>query len=274
MVATSGLGWRHVPGTFSYIDSVAEPPRKFSVTYLSDYSRITSLKGELDNTPLALTGCSFIEGFGLDDVDTAGWKLQTALPGYSVQNFGTGGYGTYQSLLAIKALPERFRTSPGAVILYGFADFHAARNIRSSGGQRAWSDEAIFPVCDLNGCGVWSGKRMEGWLRRSRAISLLENIVDLVGSVWNSGTARKVTERLVAEMQGTVRAMGARLIIAPVTEIDSEWAAFFRSINAEVVLCAPSIVDPKTYLLGDGHPNARWNEDYSRCIARYLTEHP
>jgi hypothetical protein len=113
---------------------------------------------------------------------------------------------------------------------------------------------------------------MGGWLRRSRAVSLVENVWDLLGSLARAETARKVTERLLAEMQATVKAMGARLIIAPVTNLDSEWTAFLHSIDAELAVCAPTVTDPKTYLLGDGHPNSVWNEEYSRCLARIVHE--
>ncbi len=223
---------------------------------------------------MALVGCSFIEGFGLDDTETSGWKLQSILPNYSVQNFGAGGYGTLQALLVIRDLPKRYRETQGSVIVYGFADFHQARNIRNAGAQRSWRGDAVFPVCDEAGCGVWSGKPMGRWFQRSRCLSLLENVWDFLLYQRKVDTARAVTEHLLSEMKNTAQGMGARFIVAPVTSLSSDWLSFFRSAGVEVVSCAPTITNREQYLLGDGHPKGLWNEEYSKCLARYILEHP
>jgi hypothetical protein len=67
-----------------------------------------------------------------------------------------------------------------------------------------------------------------------------------------------------------VRAMGARLILAPVAPLSPSWEAFFRSIDVELAVCAPQVTDRARYLLGDGHPNGVWNAEYSHCLAKYL----
>lgn len=271
---TPGFGWRHIPGSHHYSDPDEDPPRNFTATYLDDFSRITSSKPDFTRTPLALVGCSFVEGFGLDDAETSGWKLQSILPAYSVENFGTSGYGTLQSLFVIRDLPKRYRQTSGSIIVYGFADFHQSRNIRNPGGQRSWTNDGIFPVCDEAGCSVWSGKRMGRWFQRSRCLSLLENLWDFLLYQRRADTARTVTERLLSEMKSTVQGMGARFIVAPVTPLSPDWLSFFRSAGIEVATCVPTITNRKQYLLGDGHPKGIWNEEYSRCLARYIVEHP
>ena len=55
-------------------------------------------------------GCSFVQGWALSDEETFAWKLQERFVRARVLNFGTAGYGTTQSLLAL----ERYLEEPGA----------------------------------------------------------------------------------------------------------------------------------------------------------------
>ena len=68
----------------------------------------------------------------ISDEDTLAWKLQQRFPEARVSNFGTGGYGGYQSLLFMER--ELPRLGAGSVVLYVFTGHHTARNV----APRSW----------------------------------------------------------------------------------------------------------------------------------------
>src|ERR1044072_2035658 len=50
---------------------------------------------------ILVVGCSFTQGYGVGDGDTYPHLINQSLPANEVLNFGTGGYGAYQSRLRI-----------------------------------------------------------------------------------------------------------------------------------------------------------------------------
>ena len=74
------------------------------MTFLDDHSRRswTTPNKPDQRAEVLLVGCSFTEGFGVDDEDTFSYLLNARYPHLMFHNFGTGGYGTYQSLLRVK----------------------------------------------------------------------------------------------------------------------------------------------------------------------------
>jgi len=267
IVSDPVVGWKHRPGTYRYVDTSWKPPRVFHVTYRDDGARFC---GSPDISPrpyVGLLGCSFMEGFGLDDTESLGGRLQERLPSYSVENFGVAGYGTYQSLLSFLNFADQYQAQPGSIVVYGFADFHAHRNVKSPLLQRTWQMEGIFPVCDESTCFYWIGKRMSGWWRMSRTLSLIENSLDTLRMVWNQEIAEKVTERLLIRLRDAVAERGLLLLIAPMTPLNSKWDTFFRTHGFDVAPCFIPDYQSADFRLPDGHPNAKWTERYSECLS-------
>lgn len=133
------LGWRNNPGVHRADESPHEP-----MTFLADGSRDSGTPAEATGRPVVIIGCSFSEGYGVKDNQTFSWILQQRFPHRPILNFGTPGYGTYQSLLLLRELIEQRHVHPAAVV-YGFIPFHADRNVltykmleafRAFGGQR------------------------------------------------------------------------------------------------------------------------------------------
>lgn len=219
---------------------------------------------------ILLSGCSFVEGYGLDDQDTFGWKLQSLLPQIKVTNLGVGGYGSLQSLMAVKRYLDKGGKSTRRIVVYGFADFHSVRDIKNPLHQYYITTPGIFPYCDEQGCQTWEG-RAAGRLRRAlRIFGVLEDALDALRLMWRRELARRVTLRLVRQMSTAVSERGGKLIIAPVSLNDTSWLTDFRNAGIPVVMCDSETLHQKEYQLEDGHPNARWTEAYSECLAREL----
>ncbi len=265
------MGWTHKPGTYQYADTSDEPARTFQVTYQENGARFSGQSPSPAQRFIGLLGCSFIEGFGLDDTDTLGAQLQKRLPSYSVENFGVAGYGTYQSLLTFRRLANRYAQKHNSVVIYGFAGFHNDRNIKSTLFQRTSEPNAVFPVCDENHCFYWQGKRMNGMWRMSRILSLVENALDTIRARVKAKYAEAVTKRLLRILKNETDAQGIRLVIAPMTAVDGSFGAFFSENAFEVAPCFLPEFNSNTYRLSDGHPNAHWNKLYSECLRDFIS---
>ena len=270
-------GWVHYPGRFEFADRFSTPPRTILYTFLNDGSRDVGGKGH--GPMVALLGCSFMEGYWLDDKESIGWNLQRDLPQFEIKNFGVRGYGTYLSLLAMRRIIPNLAPGASATFVYGFADFHVPRNVRNPLFQKIWGQDGnheegrgSYPVCDDSGCFTWSGARIDQAWKRSRLLHLVARAWESVVFLWRMPMAQRVTERLLLEMSEEAKAHGHRLIIAPTTPLVEEWRAFFKAHGFEVVSCVPAAGSASEQLLKDGHPNALWSERFSACLARYVRE--
>lgn len=97
----------------------------FNTTHLSNNERLVSGANNNSDTIISVFGCSFTYGYGVENDEHFTSKLQKRLPKYKFHNMGVVGYGTIQSLLQLKALPNLDKTK--AAILT-FSDVHFERN--------------------------------------------------------------------------------------------------------------------------------------------------
>lgn len=269
------LGWRYKPGHYDVPVPFSKEPRVVSYTFLEDGSRSAGRTG--DGPRVALLGCSFMDGYGLDDTESIGWRLQQNLPDREISNLAVRGYGTYSSLLVMRRTAREAAQDGPLTFVYGFADFHAIRNIKNPFFQRVFGREGgaegargVYPVCDESRCFTWDGASVHQWWRISRLLNLVAHGWESAWFVWHQPLARRVTEGLLVAMSDEAREGGNRLIIAPVTELSDTWRVFFAERGFEVVSCVPEGEDSAGLLLDDGHPNARWTESFSECLAKYL----
>jgi len=129
-VADPELGWTLPAGdvTLHHRRVVPDGPVLFDIDYtIRDGHRATSPNLSLSSPAIAVTGCSFTFGFGLQDRDTWPWILQERLPDYRVVNLAVNGYGTDQALLAAEREVARPGSRVQAVVL-AFGDFQIDRN--------------------------------------------------------------------------------------------------------------------------------------------------
>lgn len=119
-------GWHNRPGV-----SLSTEPGNAAMTFWSDGRRAT----RPDPTPVpgpvvAIVGDSFTQGYGIADAETFAWRLSELAPGLDIENYGTGGFGAYQSLLTLRHLFEPGRAAPRpSLLVYAYTDFHAYRDV-------------------------------------------------------------------------------------------------------------------------------------------------
>ena len=122
----AALGYLPEPGTFKI---TLPGPYAFRITHSQNGSRITRpLDPNLGNLKkeIWIFGCSFTEGWTLNDEETYPWVLQAQIKNYEVVNFGVSGYGTLQSLIQFREAVKNGKTP--AVVVLSYASFHDRRN--------------------------------------------------------------------------------------------------------------------------------------------------
>jgi hypothetical protein len=97
----------------------------FSATHLENGTRRVSGCADAENPQVALLGCSYTYGYGVNDEQTFASLLQQKFPDQPIQNAGVIGYGTVQSLLQLK---ELIKIGSVKTVLLNFSSFHFMRN--------------------------------------------------------------------------------------------------------------------------------------------------
>jgi hypothetical protein len=199
-----------------------------------------------------------------------------------VLNYGTGGYGSYQSLLVMeRELPclvdPRF-------VLYGFIEHHEIRNaapgswlgllLRSS--KRGHVD---VPFATYDAEKGLLRHPPEHYLslpfRESLAVvALLEKAYMQLKTNQRLSGRRLLTEQILLSMNRTSKQHNAIFIVI-LLEIGKDAKAhyknFLRANKIESVDCAFEITEDAR-VAGEGHPNGKMNTLWSQCISTALKD--
>ncbi len=115
------IGWKNKPGSHQIGQA--------TMTFGRDGGRATSGTeiGEGSTPDIVMIGCSFTQGYGLNDSETMAWRVQASHPDLVIENFGTGGYGAYQSLLMLEDIFKRPQVPK--LVIFNFFYWHTVRDI-------------------------------------------------------------------------------------------------------------------------------------------------
>jgi len=277
------LGWRAKAGSYVFAPYAAGSP-EVHLTFLPDGARVTHADGDgrADSAApdVAFVGCSLTQGWAISDEETFAWRIQERFPSLRVRNYGTSGYGTYQSLLVMERLLSQ--PQPPRVVLYGFMEEHEPRNVADPNwltlmALRSKQGGVATPYCTLAPTGLLTRHpptEYPRWpLRESLAtVTLLENRIVALRAGQRTAQARQVTEQLLIEMNTLATRHGVRfgvvlLHLSP--EAKAHYAAFLDQHHVDFVDCAFPL-PAAMQVPGDGHPNGRMNARWADCIGARL----
>ena len=253
------LGWIDNPG--AHLSS-----GRGMATIEADGSRRTKLRPLADPKAVVLVlGCSYTLGFGVDDKDTFAWKLQERFPEFDVENFGTAGYGTYQSLLRFRRFLRERHTAP-ALVVFGFADFHGARDRATRsfmGNTRAY----VAPHVDLeNGRLVEKPGKFIPMTPPAKVFALW-NLAEWtykreVEYAPDDAKTVEIHRATLLQLRREVEAAGSTLLVADLWTMAPDrpsWHEFFQSQQFRLAEC---VSDRLPY----AHPDLFWNLRHADCI--------
>ena len=144
------LGWRNKAGSVVWPGRGEDGGKDIRMTFWADGLRATAPAPELDRPHVVVIGCSYTQGWAVTDEETYPWRLQAEFPSHAFLNYGTAGYGTYQSLLAL----ERYFAAASRFASRRHLRIHrlprgtqrGAGRVVESAGDRLTRRDALGPV--------------------------------------------------------------------------------------------------------------------------------
>ncbi|GAB5521346.1 MAG: hypothetical protein RhofKO_35970 [Rhodothermales bacterium] len=271
-------GWVNRPGR--YVISPYHPEDdSIHIAVLSDGRRRTGhTVVEGTSGDVLVVGGSYTQGWAISDDETYAWQLQEAHPEYRIHNTGVGGYGTYQSLLAMEeVLPE---LSTPRLVLYGFMYHHPTRNVAPGPWLRTLTmysrrgHVAVpYVTLDLSDSMLtrFPPTQYKLWplAEQSAFVNLANRAYHRVQTYRRSQQQQVVTEKLMVEMQATAAEYGADfrvvLLLAP-DDVKATYTSFLEQAGIPYIDCAEPLTD-ELRVRGEGHPNGLLNRRWAACIS-------
>lgn len=275
------LGWKNRQGAY-HVRSHGADGKEFKVTFLACGARATEEhKNQGDERPkFIIVGGSFTQGWRISDEETFPWKLQQQFPSLNVLNYGTGGYGTYQSLLLL----ERVLQASGKVkaVLYGYTQWHEERNVATSDWLDALSrfskrKHGYVPYATIDRNGTLTRHPPQGfpaWPFRESlvTVTMAEKFYMNLKTLRRSSQQTAVTQRLLIELNDVCRRVGAEFIVALLScseDYRNHYLQLLRNNDIKVADCVRPVT-PEMAADDGRHPNGRLNSLYSEWIAQAL----
>jgi hypothetical protein len=270
------LGWKNRKGHY---DLVAPDRPPFRYTNWSQGRRATSAQAPLQDDPrprILLVGDSYVYGYGLGDADTFAWRFGQRHPELQVSNYGTPGYGTYQSSIAMKRALSTNPAKSGAAVFYLLNGFHEDRNVADPGWIRVArhpDNGGFFPFAVLSG-GELEDRRTNGdqiWTlsRKLRTAAMAEEYTEMAEAWSRVRKKRAVTQALLVRMDSLAQSAGAKFTVILFDLYPSDrktYREFLASRGIASIDCDHAELNDKNLRQPDGHPNRKLNELLSQWV--------
>jgi hypothetical protein len=271
------FGWINRPGTILSTEAGHVP-----MTFLADNTRRswkTPAKAD-QRAQVLMVGCSFTQGMGVVDEDTFSYLLNARYPYLMFRNYGTGGYGTYQSLLRVKESLSQPDANRIPLVVYGFIDVHMQRNVAVPDVVRSLADRrnhyVIPPHVRLGKDGLqqYGLETIPFWPLESHSaiVTLLANAF-LDFHLRKHGSQLGATTALIDQMNQLVVGQHKRFLIALLDRPPKGLVPFLEAQKIDYVNCDNPAFDkiPSDFRLGGfQHPNAKQHALWATCIGDWI----
>lgn len=275
------LGWRNKPGVVKSLE-----PGHVPMTFWEDGRRATRPASSMHALPqVVFIGSSWTQGYGVVDEETYAYRLAALAPGWNVENFGTGGYGSYQSLLMLKRIFSEKKYAPKLVI-YGYLDLHARRDVANYSWIRKLRNvkgEIFAPpnvVADAGRLVEHRFTLFPLWPFETdyASVAIAKRAYIKLVFLRRKRYEDEVTKIILTEMRNLSANNGARFVIMKLTSAPKSIEAFIKAGGFDVADCPEFDPELKTesnafQVGGTGHPNDKAHESWARCINHWINQH-
>ncbi len=281
------LGWRARAGRH-VVPAYDGSANDIVYTFREDGRRAAGAATPPDSGAIVLVGGSYTQGFAISDDETWAWRLQERFPDRSVLNWGTAGYGAYQSLLVLEEqLP---RLDAPRVVVYGLNDHHELRNVAPARWLRALSrfsqrGHVDTPFATLDASGGLVRHPPERYLalplhEHLATVAFAERVVMDRRTAGRGAYAPQVMEAILTRMRDVCRENGASFVVAVLRAKPAgrrRYRQFLEGLNVRSVDCVFPL-PPELRVAGETHPNGRvhgmWADRVAPVLADLITPTP
>jgi hypothetical protein len=273
-------GWRNRPGKHLFASVEPSGPNVHE-TYWPDNSRATRETPEHGGSKLLFFGCSFTQGFGISDNETYPWLIQQRFPDLNVLNYGTGGFGTYQSLLLAQRVLQQAEESV-TLVVYGLIELHEERNVYNPKWVRllaanSSNENTSAPYCELGSSATLACHSMSTYpylpLREySALVNTFDQAYAILTSIGPNQDKRAVTQALIEKWRSSIEDKGQAFLVVLLDlseSVRSDYREFFTKQKIEFLDCInPDWPNSELTIPGEGHPNKTMNLFWADCLER------
>ena len=275
------LGWRNKAGSVVWPGQGEDAGKDIRMTFWADGLRATAPAPALDRPQVVVIGCSYTQGWAVSDDETYVWRLQSEFPSHAFLNYGTAGYGTYQSLLSLERHFAADREPP-AVVIYGFIDYHEGRNVAPASWLKALATASRAGTLSVPFVSIGADGELErhvldranSWPLRSHlaSVALVEDRILELRTRGRFEQRREATDQLLLALQRVTRDHRTPLLVA-ILESRDEPKTHVMSFAARHGIEAVDCTVPNQEQLqvpGYSHPDRRINAQWASCIGKRL----
>lgn len=234
---------------------------------------------------VAVAGCSFAFGYGVNDNETLPYFLQQQMPNYQGYNYGVSGYGT-QHLLAQtseKITPEEIKQRQG-ILIYFFIDNHLNRLVGSRRIIKLWGENFPYFFLDddkkLQQSGTFkTGRKWKTLFYKVLTNSAIVDILDLEIPFNISDDDFKLAASVIKESKKEFEKNfpGSKFVVlfCPGSKCSGELAALLAKRNIDFVDYSLLFdINSKEYRshYSDPHPNGKAYQEIAKKLNEYLSQ--
>lgn len=278
------LGWVNRPGTFASLEK-GGADMSFQPNHTRT-SRSIMEPGRLAD--VLVIGCSFTQGYSVADAETYAWRLGERFPGLVIDNFGTGGYSTYQALLRLRNELEA-RQEPPKLVILGFIAHQMVRTVAPPDWVKYLTDRNGAMVIPPHAT-VDDGRMVDHpletvqpWPFEHWSALLTELHTGVLRLRLGGRMAQRVpaTAAVIQSMRDLVEARGSRLLVVLLDDASlpggkADYDALVAALGTAKVSqldCVDPDYDANPSALqvgGAGHPNGTVHRRWADCIGRWI----
>jgi len=282
------MGWVNKPGAHH-----SNEPGHALMNFTPAHARLSFDEGSKASASsrVVIVGCSATQGYGVTDDQTYAWALNQYYEDIRFDNFGTGAYDTYQSILMLKSVLSKKGDLPIQLVIYGFIDHHLIRNVAALDWIRAtgWGKGYMIPphIKLVHSEYIAEPARMVPlWpLETSSALVTSAHEVWLWRPKYTLDDLISVTEYLIQQMNSLSKDNGIEFLVVNLDRAGKLtggsptgdgprrlWLEeYTKKQNIAYLDCSPPEVSTREFRVGGiGHPNGLQHERWARCIQGWI----
>jgi len=276
-VYNKDLGWRPKVGIFQFEPWSNEG--KLTTLTSSKNGRVD----KIDNPELQrilFLGGSFTQGFAVNDNETFIFNLQEKFKNFNLENYGVGGYGTYQNLILLRKLISENKDIK--MVIYGYVEHHDVRNI----AQDSWLKMLFeyskrgaveLPYVSLNQDQLEEHKSVKyqklPLSESSALIHFIEKKLMYFFSYKRYKNRYVIRNKVIEEMNHITSKNNIDFINLFLHTSDSNKRKMINYFNEEGIQyadCNLKKFKSDMIVKGEGHPNSKTHFNWSQCLESFF----